>query len=95
MKIYLTAVLIAHTQHREKLALLLEDMVEQTREEPACERYDLHQAIDDPNVFVFYEIWHDQDGLDIHNAQPYIKNFRRVAGDFLQEPAQIIRMSMI
>jgi len=95
MKIYLTAVLTAKIEHREEVFGLLQDMVTQTRLEPACEQYDLHHGLDDPNVFVFYEIWTDQQGLDAHNEQPYIQNFQGVAGKLLREPPLLVRMALI
>ena len=33
-------------------------MIEPTRQEEGCIEYLLHQEIDNPAVFVFYENWH-------------------------------------
>jgi len=95
MKIYLTAVLKAKSNHRDEVQAILLDMVEQTRKEEACIRYDLHQGISDPNIFVFYEIWEDQAGLDLHNQQAYIKNFSTIADAKLQEKPQILITSKL
>lgn len=32
-------------------------ILEPTRKEIGCLRYDLHQDIDNPSIFMFYEIW--------------------------------------
>lgn len=90
MKIYLTAILKAKEEYRDEVASILQDMVTQTRKEEACELYDLHQGIEDENVFVFYEIWKNKEGLDAHNEQPYIKGFGEIAGEKLQEKPSII-----
>jgi len=95
MKIYLTAVLKAKTEYRNEVKTILEDMVEQTRKEHACLQYDLHQGISDPDTFVFYEIWENQAGLDLHNQQPYIQSFSAIADTKLQEKPQLYITSKI
>lgn len=89
MKLYLTAVIKAKTQYRQEVQDLLVTMVEETRKEKACIQYDLHQDINDPNTFVFYEIWEDQKGLDSHNQQWYIKEFIALIDTKLQEEPSI------
>ncbi|MCZ2084186.1 MAG: antibiotic biosynthesis monooxygenase, partial [Flavobacteriales bacterium] len=74
---------------------ILDNMVKQTRKETACLQYDLHQGIDDKNIFVFYEIWENQQGLDSHNTQPYIKEFGDIVKEKLQELPQIIKTTLI
>jgi len=54
---------------------MLLTMVTESRKEPACLQYDLYQDDNDPNVFVFQEIWESREGLDAHNGQPYIRAF--------------------
>lgn len=87
--IYLTAIIRAKAEHREQVLAVLQNMVTETRKEEACIQYDLHQGIENENTFVFYEIWRDQHGLDIHNQQPYIVEFGKLVGEKLQEVPQI------
>jgi quinol monooxygenase YgiN len=75
MKVYLTAFVKAKIESVNELSLALQKLVEHSRQEPACIQYDLHQGTDDPTVFIFHEIWESHEGLDIHNQQPYLKNF--------------------
>lgn len=95
MKIYLTAIIKIKSEHFNEVKSILENMVLQTRKETACLQYDLHQGIDDKNVFVFYEIWENQQGLDSHNNQPYIKEFGAIVKEKLQELPQIIKTALI
>ncbi len=81
MKIHLTAIIKAKDEYRDDVISILKHMVEQTRKEEACELYNLHQGLDDKNLFTFYEIWKSKEGLDAHNKQPYLKAF----GDIVQE----------
>lgn len=85
MKIYITAIIKAHTVHQEEVRAFLLYLVQETRKEEACIRYDLHLDQTDLNTFIFYEIWKDQEGLDLHNQQPYIKQFGQLANSALQE----------
>ncbi|MHC5361996.1 putative quinol monooxygenase [Myroides sp. LJL110] len=87
--IYLTAIIKAKPKYREDLLIVLQNMVEQTRKEDANIQYDLHQDSQDENTFVFYEIWIDQQGLNQHNKQSYILEFRKFIEDKLQELPQI------
>ncbi|GEP93607.1 Quinol monooxygenase YgiN [Chitinophaga terrae (ex Kim and Jung 2007)] len=95
MKIYLTAIIKTKDEHRDEVKAVLENMVLQTRKEAACESYNLHQGIEDKNLFVFYEIWKSKEGLDAHNQQPYIKAFGALADEKLQEKPTILLTSLI
>lgn len=75
MAIYLTAVIKSKAAHRDEIRETLRTMVTESRKETACLQYDLYQDDNDPNVFVFQEIWESREGLDAHNAQPYIRAF--------------------
>ena len=75
MKIYLTAFIKAKPESVDELSVALQQLVTHSRQEPACIQYDLHQGTDEPTVFIFHEIWESQEGLDIHNGQPYLQAF--------------------
>lgn len=83
MKIYLTAIIRSKPEFLQEVSKVLQNMVVQTRKEPASLQYDLHQSTEDENVFVFYEIWADQAGLDLHNSQPYLQEFQKMASEKL------------
>lgn len=85
MPIYITAIIKSQPAHVQEVKSVLENLVTESRKETACLQYDLHQGIEDPNLFVFYEIWADERGLAQHNAQPYMLNLARLAGDKLAE----------
>lgn len=95
MKIYLTVVLHVKEEYRDQVKQALQEMVRLTRLEPAAELYNLHQGIENPNVFTFYEIWKDQTGLDAHNEQPYIKEFGPKYGALLHAEPTLIKTVLI
>lgn len=75
MKVYLTAFVKAKPDAVNELSAALQQLVIYSKQEPACIQYDLHQGTDDPTVFIFHETWESQEGLDIHNQQPYLEAF--------------------
>jgi quinol monooxygenase YgiN len=85
MEINLTVIIKSKSKHREEVKTILKNLVANSRKETACLQYDLHQNIDDPNVFIFHEIWKDKEGLGLHNEQSYIKEFRQAAELFLED----------
>ena len=88
--IYITAIVKTKSAYLDELKLVLENMVIQTRKEEACLQYDLHQGIEDKNQFVFYEIWKDEEGLNIHNKQTHIQEFISLPSAYFQEKPLVI-----
>ncbi len=95
MKIYITAIIKSKPEYTEEVLAVLENMVIKTREEKASIQYHLHQGIEDKNLFVFYEIWEHQQGLALHNEQPYIQAFIQLAERKLQEKPVVYLLDKI
>ena len=69
----------------EDLRAALEALVPTIVEEAGCVTYDLHQGVEDPRFFTFYENWHSGEHLDAHLAAPHLVDFASKAGDLLDE----------
>lgn len=95
MKVYLTVIIKSKPEHTKVVKQKLQNLVVQTRNEKACLQYDLHQSIEDPQTFVFYEVWENQDGLDLHNQQPYLVAFSKVASELLESPPALYKTQLI
>jgi quinol monooxygenase YgiN len=50
-------------------------LVEPTTQEDGYVNYDLHQGVEDPAVFYFYENWESADALDAHLQTPHLVEF--------------------
>ena len=85
MKVYVTAIITSKPEYMSEVKNALVELMEETHKEKACIQYDLHQDMEDENRFIFYEIWEDQEGLDMHNGQPHIKNSQSFANGKLQK----------
>jgi len=78
-----------------KLKELLLSLIEPSRSDAGCITYELHQAIDDPALFIFYEIWENREYLDKHSATPHVQGFRSKAKDLLAEPPEVKLLAKI
>jgi quinol monooxygenase YgiN len=76
---------------REALAAL----VSPTTAEDGCVTYDLHQGIDDPDTFHFYENWESAEALEAHSRAPHIAAFGARASDLLAEGPTVHRVERI
>jgi|ERR1041384_1452149 quinol monooxygenase YgiN len=74
---------------------LLRALVAPSRAEAGCLNYDLHQSVDDPTEFMFYENWTSRAALDAHLDMPYLNEFDALAEDLLAEPVEITFWQMI
>jgi quinol monooxygenase YgiN len=70
-------------------------LVGPTRSEEGCINYDLHQAVDDPSLFVFYENWASQEAINGHLKSPHIGAVLARADELLAEPPEIKAYEMI
>lgn len=69
----------------DELRRELEALIEPTSQEDGFVNYDLHQAVDDPGAFFFYENWESAEHLDAHLATPHLVRFAEIMGDLLDD----------
>lgn len=60
------ATIVAHPGKEDQVRRALLDLIPVTEKEQGFIQYDLHEAIERPGEFVFYEIWADAHSLDLH-----------------------------
>lgn len=77
--LYVIAMQSIIPEARERYMRQVKLCIAETRKEPGCISYDLHQSISEPNKVVFVERWKDQAAIDAHFAAPHYKEFRAVA----------------
>jgi len=70
---------------REELRAALEALIEPTGQEKGFVNYDLHQSLEDPDRFFFYENWESGEDLDAHLAAPHLQKFAAMIPDLLDE----------
>ena len=73
----------------------LRGLIDTTVKETGCVNYDLHQGVEDPAVFFFYENWESADDLDAHLQAPHLVEFVGVMDDLLDGGLTITRLHRI
>ena len=73
----------------------LQALVAPTTQEKGYVNYDLHQGVEDPAVFFFYENWESGEALDAHLGAPHLVDFVGRMDDLLDGPLQISRLRRI
>lgn len=64
-------------------------LVAPSRKDAGCLSYDLHQAVDNPAAFLFYETWASKALLDAHLQTPHVQPAMAKMGQLVAEPPQI------
>lgn len=73
----------------------LQALLAPTRAEPGCINYDLHQSLDDPAAFVFYENWESAAHLEVHARSAHIRALERIVPDVFTAPPEISRWAAV
>ncbi|MCV9877727.1 putative quinol monooxygenase [Brenneria izbisi] len=73
MEIRIVASLQAKAEFLDDVAAAVKRVVEPSRQEPGNLQYDLHEEIDAPGSFVFFERWKSQAILDEHDQSAHFK----------------------
>jgi quinol monooxygenase YgiN len=79
-----------HPGRAADLRALLTWMVERTRAEPGCERYDLYEERDADGALHLFERYRDQEALEAHRATDHYVEYRRQVADMLKDPIGVI-----
>ena len=70
-------------------------IVADSRAEEGNINYDIHQAIDDPTVFVWHETWKSKAAIDEHFETSFFKEFFAKVGEMAAETPQLTMTKML
>lgn len=79
----------------QELREALEALIEPTTQEEGFVNYDLHQGVEDPAVFYFYENWTGPEHVDAHLKAPHLQEFSAKMDDLLDGELNIQRLRRI
>src|SRR5262245_5889759 len=74
----------------EEVRKILLSLIEPTRAEPGCLRYELLQRLDDPTDFTFVETVASEDALKMHAAAPYIAGLQPKLAGLIARPSEVM-----
>ena len=63
----------------EFLAAIEVDALGSERDEPGCARFNVHQDLEDENVYYFYEVYRDEEAVAAHRAAPHYAVWKAAA----------------
>ena len=73
-----------------ELKQLLMDVIEPSRAEGTCLEYRLHQDLNNPAQFIFYENWMSKEAHQQQFQKPYIIALAQKLDGLLAKPYQVI-----
>jgi quinol monooxygenase YgiN len=91
--IHVIATFIAAPGKEEELESVLRGLLEPTRREAGCLRYDLLRSVPavSPAEFVFVEEWASVGELDAHGRMPHLQALGPRVKDLLGAPPHVVR----
>jgi quinol monooxygenase YgiN len=79
----------------DQLRTALSSLIEPTKKEDGNVNYDLHEAVDQPGLFYFYENWESAEALQQHMQAPHMVEALGAAQALLAEPPSIAQVKRI
>ena len=73
----------------EQFLIAAKTMVENSNLEQGCLVYKLYQEVGNPSSFIFYEVYENQDAVNIHNASLYFQTFIEQMSDLAADKPQV------
>ncbi|WP_457977560.1 antibiotic biosynthesis monooxygenase [Ectopseudomonas composti] len=90
-------ILHAHTKPEQADAFeqLFRSYVEPSRAEPGCIEYHMLRDVQDPTLFIFYEVWASPEAFELHVALPHMREFHDKRMDYLRRDFDIREIEML
>ncbi|MBY5931674.1 antibiotic biosynthesis monooxygenase [Tateyamaria omphalii] len=79
-------------QYRAEALAAIKSVLDVTRSEPGCRRFELNVDAGEDDALYLVEHWADDAALEAHYAQDYIRDVFAAYETWLAEPVQIVRM---
>ena len=93
--VYVLALFTAAPEKEEELERALTALIDPTRREAGCIRYDLVRGLGKSAEFAFIEEWESAEHLDAHSQTPHVREAGSKAAGLLAAPASIERYRQI
>ena len=81
--------------HEAEAQALLQSMLEPTRKEEGCFRYDLHADVDLAGHFFMIESWSSRAAVELHLTKPHIASVLPKLAELAVGPARILFLNQI
>lgn len=95
MPIHVIARHFARPETVDEVRRILLSLIDSSRAEPGCLKYELLQNVDDPTDFTFVETFASKEALTVHAAAPYIAGLAPRLKDLVARPSEVFRYRAI
>lgn len=95
MSIHVIARHFARPETADEVRRILLELIEPSRAEPGCLKYELLQNADHPADFTFVETFASEDALKLHAAAPYIAGLAPRLKELVARPSDVSRYRAI
>jgi quinol monooxygenase YgiN len=93
--LYVVARIVAKAGYEDRVKALLQELIEPTRQEAGCMRYELCQSPAIATEFVFLEVWRSEAEMEAHLDSDHVQEALLESGEFLAEPPEIRRYQVL
>ncbi|MGD0854429.1 MAG: putative quinol monooxygenase [Dehalococcoidia bacterium] len=87
--ITITALMKASENHADDLAKAIKEYAPKFLKDPGCKMYKVVKRIDNPNLFLFYEQYENDEALKFHSSAPHFKEMFGAMKPFLDGKPEI------
>ena len=78
-------------ENREDFARATLENARNTIQEPGNLRFDVSQQVDDPDRFVLYEVYRDEEGMNAHKETAHYARWRDAVAPWMAEPRRGVK----
>lgn len=89
------AIIETSSARAEELKKILLGIIEPTRKESGCIRYELYQDITNTGLFTFVEEWESQEHLDVHMKTPHLVAAGEAFSKIITKETVVLRLNKI
>ena len=90
---------ILHAHVRPEKAAAFADLflayVAPSRAEEGCIAYHMLRDAENPNLFIFYEVWRSREHLALHSGLPHMREFHERRMEYLSRDFEIREIEML
>jgi autoinducer 2-degrading protein len=95
MYVLIVSARVKPEQRGRFLEAIEENAVSSVRDEPGCLRFDVVRDRDDPDHYLFYEVYRDEEAFAAHRAGDHFARWREAADEVLSDPLEATHTAMV
>ncbi len=95
MYVLIVSAKVKPEQRGRFLEAIEENAVSSVRDEPGCLRFDVVRDNDDPDHYLFYEVYRDEEAFRAHRDTDHFARWREAADVCLSEPLDATHAAMV